>query len=266
MKATCFACAEQVEGNDADAVARAFVAHGMEKHSWSYPESAVRQYAINCAEAGERLSGSTERLPVCGAISIHPVTEDRVDDWLHFFDHDGFAGNPSWASCYCLEPHVPATKEQPERPWRESRAAVSARLRNRATFGYLAYVDGRAAGWVNASLRSDYGQFHDVDPDGPNARSVIGIGCFLVAPPYRRHGMASLLLDRVIADAASRGAQWVEGYPHNTPEESDAGHFRGTRGMYEARGFHQVETRERYTVMRRQVAPVGSEDLPQRQV
>jgi hypothetical protein len=35
-----------------------------------------------------------------------------------------------------------------------------------------------------------------------------------------------MLLDRVIADAADRGAQWIEGYPHNVPD-GDAGHFRG---------------------------------------
>ena len=53
-----------------------------------------------------------------GDVTVQPVTEDRVRDWLRFFDHDAFAGNPDWASCYCLEPHVPATPENPERAWR----------------------------------------------------------------------------------------------------------------------------------------------------
>jgi hypothetical protein len=55
----------------------------------------------------------------------------------------------------------------------------------------------------------------------------------------------------VIADAPGRGASWIEGYPHNTPKANDAGHFRGPRSMYEARGFQQVEVREHFTVMRR---------------
>jgi hypothetical protein len=104
-----------------------------------------------------------------GEVTVYPVTEDRVDDWLRFFDRDAFAGNPDWASCYCLEPHVPATSEQPERAWRETRATMAARLRGGTTFGYLAYVDGRLAGWVNASVRSDYGLYRLVDPDGPRA-------------------------------------------------------------------------------------------------
>ncbi len=106
-------------------------------------------------------------------------------------------------------------------------------------------------GWVNASFRSDYGLFRMIGVGGPEPQSVIGVSCFVIAPPFRRHGVASALLDRVIADASARGASWIEGYPHNEPQPGDAGHFRGPRSMYEARGFLPVEVQERFTVMRR---------------
>jgi uncharacterized protein YndB with AHSA1/START domain len=32
---------------------------------------------------------------------IRPLTPDRIDDFLRFFDHDAFADNPYWAHCYC---------------------------------------------------------------------------------------------------------------------------------------------------------------------
>lgn len=254
MQVKCFACGGVVEAADADAAVDAFVAHGRETHTWSYPEAAIRNYARNYAEASERLTGGTERLSEIDGLTVHPIAEDRIDDWLRFFDHDGFAGNPDWAACYCLEPHVPATDEEPERAWRDRRGAMAERLRTGGTFGYLAYVDGRPAGWVNASLRSEYGLYRLVDPGGPEARSVIGISCFLIAPPFRRHGVATALLDRVIADASARGASWIEAYPRNEPEAGDAGHFRGPVSMYEARGFEPIEVRERDTVMRRPVA------------
>jgi GNAT superfamily N-acetyltransferase len=250
LKIKCFGCDALIEADDSDAVADAFVAHGQKSHTWSYPEEAIRNYARNYAEATERLTGGTERLSEIGDITIHPVTKDRIDDWLRFFDHDGFAGNPDWASCYCLEPHLPATPEQPERAWRERRAMVAERLLGGTTFGYLAYVDGRPAGWVNASLRSHCCLYRHVDPDGPEPTSVIGVSCFVIAPPFRRHGIASALLDRVIADASARGAAWIEGYPDNKPDESDAGHFRGPRRMYDARGFEPIEVRDRDTVVR----------------
>jgi GNAT superfamily N-acetyltransferase len=252
MKVKCFACPAFIEANDVDAAVRAFVAHGQKEHTWTYPEEGVRNYARNYIEASERISEDTERVAEIGEIVVHAMTEDRVDDWLRFFDRDAFAGNPDWASCYCLEPHEPDTAEQPERPWRERRARIADRIRSGSSMGYLAYVGGRPVGWVNASFRSDYGLYENVDPDGPDPRSVIGVSCFVIAPPYRQHGVASALLDRVVADAPARGAAWIEGYPRNAaPDASDSAQFRGPRRMYDERAFEPIEVRERDTVMRR---------------
>lgn len=253
MKAKCFGCDTEIEASDPEGVVRAFAAHGKDRHHWSYPEEAIANYARNYVDATVRLSADTERLPVIGDITVHPVTEDRIDDWLRLFDHDGFAGNPDWASCYCLEPHVPPTPEMPERPWRSMRETMIGRLRNGTAFGYLAYADGRAVGWVNASFRSQYGHVQLIDSDGPDAQTVIGVSCFVIAPPYRRHGVASALIDRVIADAPARGASWIEGYPRHEPRPDDAGHFRGPRALYERRGFQPSKVRKDDTVMRRQV-------------
>jgi GNAT superfamily N-acetyltransferase len=253
MKVKCFGCTQFLEASDVDGVIEAFVAHGRAQHQWSYPQQAIRNYARNYAEATGRLSDATERLPTIGDVVVEAATADRVDDWLQLFDCTGFAGNPDWASCYCLEPHAPAPPDMPERPWRETRATMIERLRRGATNGYLAYAGGKSVGWVNASLRAEYGLFGNVGADGPDPRSVIGVSCFVIAPPFRRHGIAAALLERVIADAATRGASWIEGYPHNEPMANDAGHFRGPRSMYEARGFRAVEVLERWTVMRRPV-------------
>lgn len=254
MKVKCFDCDQVLEADGPDAVAEAFLAHARDRHAWPYPEEALRNYARNYGEATERVAGETERRPEIGEVVVHPVTEDRIDDWLRFFDRDAFADNPGSASCYCLEPHAPPLPDMPERPWRETRALMLDLLRRGASYGYLAYVDGAPAGWVNASLRSDYRIYGEVEPGGPDPRTVVGVSCFVVAPPFRRHGVASALLDRVVADAAARGASWVEAYPFHTPRTSDASHFRGPRAMYEARGFEPVERRERETVMRRPAA------------
>lgn len=253
MIVKCFNCDALIEAPDTDAVVAAFLTHGYTAHSWSHPEEALRNYAHNYIEAIERVNKNSERLSEISKISVIQVTKDNVEEWLKFFDHDAFAGNPDWASCYCLEPHVPATPELPERAWRTTRASMADRFRAGKTFGYLAYAGDKPAGWVNASLRSDYGLFKLVDPAGPDPSLVIGISCFVVAPPYRRHGIAAALLDQVIAKASGRGAAWIEAYPHHAPEPGDPGHFRGPRSMFDARGFRAVEVKESYTVMRRAV-------------
>lgn len=250
MKSGCFGCDAVIEADDVASIEDRFIEHAARDHEWDYPEQALRNYARNVAEAGERLTGPTGRLVRIGEVDVHPVTENRLDDWIYFFDHDAFSDNPDWASCYCLEPHEPPPPDNPERPWRETREMMMTRLRTGGAAGYLAYVDGKAAGWVNASTRSDYKIFETVDPDGPDPSSVIGVSCFVIAPPFRRHGVARILLNRVIADARGRGAAWVEAYPRNDPDDSDGAHFRGPRAMYDARGFEEIEIRERDTVVR----------------
>ncbi len=249
----CETCGASVEAPNLQAFSDAFIAHVRSRHpDWPYPDTALR----NFAEATQRLTGSTERLDVIGRVSVHPVGRSRLDHWLEFFDHDAFAGNAGWASCYCSEPHVltPGTAAAHEpKSWRDNRELMIGRLSRGDTFGYLAYVDDRPGGWVNASMRGQYTLFCQ----GPQARpaddEVLGVSCFVIAPPYRRHGLAAALLDRVIADAAERGARWVEAYPFTDPGADDAGHFRGPRSLYAARGFEEVDQRDRHTVVRRSV-------------
>ncbi len=253
MHSGCFACDVIIEDDDIDVIVDRFLAHGEEVHGWDFAEEALRNYSRNYAEATVRLTGSTERAPELGEVTVHPVTEDRIDDWLYFFDHLGFAGNPDWASCYCLEPHDPPPDGM-ERPWRQSREMQINRLHTGGTFGYLAYVDGSPGGWVNASLSSQTVLDSHSTSEGADAESVVLIGCFVIAPPYRRHGLAGILLDRVIADAPARGAAWIEGFPRLGPsEDGDAGYFRGPMDLFQSKGFEPVATREHHTVVRRPV-------------
>lgn len=237
-------CGAAIQAETLEAFSDAFLRHVRGDHAdWPYPDFAVR----NVGEALARLTGSTERLAEIGPIEVHPVTPDRVDDWLSFFDHDAFAGRPVIAMCYCLEPHL---RNDAIQPWRERRAAMVALFGVGAAFGYLGYVDGRPGGWVNAAMRGFQLARRGDDAEPPD-RHVVAITCFNIAPPYRGHGLAAALLDRVIADAASRGARWVEAYPLNDGHGVEVVNFRGPRSLYDSRGFEVVKVRQRDTVVRR---------------
>ena len=250
MWVECFEKDARFDGAEIESIVEELVTHVQATHDVPYPEAEVRLWARNFAEASVRGDGPIERLPSIGSVEVHPVTEGSIDDWLQFFNYDAFPDNPEWGSCYCLHPH---TGDVPERPWRAVRAEMVERLRAGATLGYLAYVDGRAVGWVNASRRSTYAKYADVDPDGPAPDTVVGVSCFAIAPPYRRHGVSSALLDRVVADAEARGARFVEGYPRRADDGSDSGSFCGPRSMFDAREFAPAEEHDRYTVVRRPV-------------
>jgi len=248
MQFTCFECGQTVTAPKLSMLGDAYVAHAREVHDWPYPDQAIRNYA----EATQRLTGGSERLPAIEEPEIHPVTDDRVDDWRRFFDHDAFVGVPEWAACYCLTPHPSRPPDDDPPHWTENRETMTGLLTAGGAYGYLAYVSGRVAGWVNASKRSNYSRPFQPD-DGLDPDEVIGVTCFVIASPYRRHGISARLLARVIADAPGRGARWVEGYPFNSATDNDAHNFRGPRSLYDRNQFDEIEIRERDTIVRRAV-------------
>ena len=253
----CGECGTEISGTDMDAFVAALAEHGRGVHSWPFPDMAIR----NFAEATQRATGPTERADSIGSVEVHRVTPERIDDWLTFFDRDAFADNFAWASCYCAEPYLLGNPdvEQREYHWTEKRSMMDEWLRDGRAAGYLAYVDSKAGGWVNATLRRDYSRWRlGVDAAPPDA-DVLAIACFQIAPPYRRHGLAGRLLDAVIADAPGRGAKFVEAYPrpevaanHEYGLSAEAMSYHGPYELFARRGFEPVGEREdgKFTAVR----------------
>lgn len=246
----CDDCSAVVEGADLQAFSDAYLAHARAVHpDWPFPDIAIR----NTAEATQRLTGSTERIDDIGPVSIHHVSPARISDWLSFFDHDAFAGNPVDAVCYCSGPHVFARGQEGGgelRPWRQNRDLMIGLLQRGRVFGYLAYADGRPAAWVNASMRSECSMYRLGKGASPPDTDVIAVSCFGIAPPYRGHGLVDLLLRRVLADAPARAANWVEAYPFTDQSGIDDDNWRGAATLLAAHGFECVETCGRHSVMR----------------
>jgi GNAT superfamily N-acetyltransferase len=247
----CSVCGAAIEGETIEAYGAAGFAHARGEHPddvAQFSDMAVRNYF----EGEARMTGGSERLAEIGEVEIHPVTEDRIDDWLDFFDHDAMVGVPQNAACYCLEPHelTPRQPLPPQRHWRQRREEAVELLRSGTMFGYLAYAGGRPAGWINASRRGDTALFRrDDDVDATTA----SVACFAVAAPYRGHGIAQRLLAQVIEDAPGRGLDAVEAYPPqgHVPESMN---YRGARRMFDGAGFTEVKVRTHDVVVRRPAA------------
>jgi GNAT superfamily N-acetyltransferase len=249
---TCF-CGEALTADNLDALVPVARAHFDARH----PDLGLEDHHIrDYLEAEERITGSTERLDEIGEVEIHEVTADRLDDLLRFFDHDAFAGNPAWAACYCMCHHVRGAGDWESRTAAENRADLVERVEAGTTSGYLAYVDGRPAAWCNASPRAAYPEYasrDDLDDD-----AVGSVVCFVIAPPYRRHGLARRLLDAASQGFAARGMTAVEAYPRReaptddpAAPDNDAAAYHGPLGLYLDAGFAPVADREQAVVVRK---------------
>ena len=168
-------------------------------------------------------------------LTVRPLGPELLPDFLAFFDRDAFADNPKWGSCYCHFPHADHAKVVwHERTGVDNRLASSTLICDGRMQGWLAYADGRPIGWCNAGPRPLIdGLFGEADPEGGR---IGAIACFVIAPPWRRKGVASALLNAACEGFAARGLEWAEAYPL-TGEQTAAQHHFGPLEMYRHAGF-----------------------------
>ena len=182
-------------------------------------------------------------------IEIKKLTIELLDDWLYFFDNDAFSDDDKWPGCYCMHFHWDAELDN-SNDWKVSLSQVYKKtgiadnrqraislIKKQAMQGYLAYHNGKVVGWCNANDKHNYNTvrdsfFDDVDKD-VKVKSVV---CFTVASNARGQGVATKLLEKVCADAARDGYEYVEAYPlcHN---KYGAITFKGSMSMFEKLGF-----------------------------
>ena len=168
-----------------------------------------------------------------GPIEVVPATPDRWPDVVTLLGQDG-----EDAGCWC-------------QAWRgselkgESRPdALRRQLRDDAPPpGFLAYLDGEAVGWVGVSTRALAPRLRNSRTiPAIDDREVWAIGCFRIRPGFRRRGVATALLEGVVAAAREAGAPGVEAYPID-PEgrRVDVGFaFVGLASMFDRAGFRRV--------------------------
>ena len=244
VRSDCF-CGFVIEGSDMDAAVASGVAHWGEVHpEYGLTETSIRNYL----EGEQRINGPTERLDEIGEIEIRDISVDTRADIVDFFDYRAFADNTAWGMCYCMFHHIGGryAGEWPHRTWQENRSDLADRIDQGKTTGVVAYVDGELAGFCNATARSAFPARTGDDDEG-----VGSIVCFVVAPPYRGHGVSRAMLTAALERLRELGMSVAEAYPIVDPE-TGASAFVGTLSLYENAGFDVFS--EDPLVVRKQLA------------
>jgi GNAT superfamily N-acetyltransferase len=109
--------------------------------------------------------------------------------------------------------------------------------------GYLAYLDTEPVGWVGVSVRTETPRLRNSRTiPAIDDRPVWAIGCFQIRPSFRRRGIATALLNGVVAAARAAGAPGVEAYPIDPAgRRVDVGAgYVGVASMFDVAGFRRV--------------------------
>ncbi len=170
---------------------------------------------------------------------IHPVTPDRVDDFVAVTNPNRRATH-----CWCLSHRLVA--KEIEELGRGSREEAFRALCGRPNPpGVIGYADGEPVAWCSIGPRSENTRLTRSKLIRPlDDQPVWSIVCVVVRGGFRKRGHTTPLIDGAVAYAASRGAPAVESYP----VDAAAGRidltmaFVGTRAMFEKAGFEVVGT------------------------
>ncbi len=78
------------------------------------------------------------------------------------------------------------------------------------------------------------------------------IVCFVIAPAWRRRGVAGALLDGALADLRERGIALVDAFPFKAGDSTKAGdHYHGPSSLFASRGFLPIGETADLTVVRK---------------
>jgi ribosomal protein S18 acetylase RimI-like enzyme len=228
--------------------------------SWSGagPATALLESEGESIVRGLRLAVDPEaqaeiaRRAVIGEVEIHDVTPDRLADYQAFFDNEAFRDYPAWQACYCMETHRTQNDEEwAARTAADNRRDMSTMITEGKVTGLLAYADGKPVGWCNYGETTRLsGVMHKLGLSADDHEGVGSVACFVIAAPYRGHGVAARLLDAAIERLRERGVRAVEAYPRRSDDSAQA-NYRGPIGMYLRAGFELYREKDKSIIVRK---------------
>ncbi|MNC24093.1 Acetyltransferase (GNAT) family protein [compost metagenome] len=191
-------------------------------------------------------------------LEIKPLTSALTPDYLDFFDNRAFSDNNPNGPCYCTSPNMEDSEiRQMVSEFGNDVKGVVRRyavnlLAEQKIHGYLAYDGGMPVGWCNAGDMDSYCNT-DFIPEYFRQNitgKTMSIVCFAIAPEYRGMGVASALLERVIADAIAGGFAAVEGYAR-VQKDRVYYDYNGPVRLYEKAGFAEAARIDGRVAMRK---------------
>ena len=169
-------------------------------------------------------------------LEVHPATASRWTDLVAVIGHCAVA-NKCWCAYWYL------SNADYKSGWGEqNRLPLESRVAAGEEPGIIGYVDGEPAAWVSVAPRTAFDRLNRSKNFAPlDDVPVWAVNCFVVAKPFRRHGLMPLLARAAGDFALARGAPGAEAYPIEPSEKSGSGDlYVGTVNAFEAAGYVEV--------------------------
>jgi GNAT superfamily N-acetyltransferase len=185
-------------------------------------------------------SKNESRLP--GDWEVRPLSKDTWADFETLFGVHG-----ACSGCWCMYwltrgKAFGAGKGEPHKKAMKALADAGKEP------GLIGYMDGVPVAWCALSPREAYDRLgHSKTLGRVDDEPVWSLVCFFIAKGYRKHGLATRMLEAAGRHARSRGATILEGYPTDTSGGflPDPFVFSGLAQIFLKAGFTEVARRSK---------------------
>ncbi|MEM7348633.1 MAG: GNAT family N-acetyltransferase [Chloroflexota bacterium] len=174
------------------------------------------------------------------SLEIHPVTQERWEDFERFFESKGA---PHY--CWCMAWR--SMDKSIAKPTKfDKKAAMKQRVEADVPIGLLAYFEGEPIAWCSIAPRETY---RTLGGDQTKEK-VWSLACFFVKHAFRNQGITHRLLQEAIKYAKANGARYLEAYP--VDPDSPSYRFMGVKPMFEESRFEFIKKAgtRRYVMIR----------------
>jgi GNAT superfamily N-acetyltransferase len=168
------------------------------------------------------------------AVRIERLASLRRED---FYRLQASAKHPGW--CNCVAWWTQSWDGWGERTAEENRALRDRLFDEQISDGYLLYADGEPAGWIQALERDRLTKLATHFALAPDPQAW-AIGCFFIAPALRRQGLATRLLEHVIAEGRRSHMRSLEAFPKRGDQLDELDLWNGPERMFLRFGFKLV--------------------------
>lgn len=184
-------------------------------------------------------------------IKILPLGNHQGDVFTSYFESLAFEHAPEWSGCFCRFYHTDCDDNTwMNRTGEENKLEARDAIHAGQMKGYLAFDNQEVVGWVNANDAKTYLRLLPYLQDQVPLEKTAIIICFVIHPDYRGQGIASQMIDKIVADYRALGYERIISLPVRHEGESHSErHYRGSENMYKRAGFKAYKQVDSVTVM-----------------
>ena len=133
-----------------------------------------------------------------------------------------------------------------------NRSATEDLIKKGIMRGLLAFIDDEPIGWCNVNSKDLYEKIPiDIAFKDTPKGTIASVVCFLIAPNYRKKGVARKLLTYAANMLKEKGFDWIEAYPRKGEDLSDAHSYHGPISLFSSEGFSVITEDEHFLLMRK---------------